>query len=60
VAGEISTSAYVDIPRLVRRTICEIGYDREELCFDGNSCGVLVSIDEQSPDIDRECRLRSR
>src|SRR5271165_3494134 len=53
VAGEISTSAYVDIPRLVRRTICEIGYDREELCFDGNSCGVLVSIDEQSPDIDQ-------
>ena len=34
---------------LSRRTICEIGYDREELCFDGNSCGVLVSIDEQSP-----------
>ena len=53
VAGEISTSAYVDIARLVRKTICEIGYDREELCFDGNSCGVLVSIDEQSPDIDR-------
>jgi S-adenosylmethionine synthetase len=51
VAGEISTSAYVDIARLARRTICEIGYDREELCFDGNSCGVLVSIDEQSPDI---------
>jgi len=37
VAGEISTSAYVDIARLVRQTICEIGYDREELCFDGNS-----------------------
>ena len=53
VAGEISTSAYVDIARIVRRTICEIGYDREELCFDGNSCGVLVSIDEQSPDIDQ-------
>ena len=51
VAGEISTSAYVDIARLVRQTICEIGYDREELCFDGNSCGVMVSIDEQSPDI---------
>ncbi|HLN05849.1 MAG TPA: methionine adenosyltransferase [Acidimicrobiales bacterium] len=51
VAGEITTSAYVDIPRLVRRTICEIGYDREELSFDGNACGVLVSIDEQSPDI---------
>jgi len=53
VAGEISTSAYVDIARLARKTICEIGYDREELCFDGNSCGVLVSIDEQSPDIDQ-------
>src|SRR5271165_373742 len=53
VAGEISTRAYVDIPRLVRRTICEIGYDRDELSFDGNTCGVLVSIDEQSPDIDR-------
>jgi S-adenosylmethionine synthetase len=51
VAGEISTSAYVDIARLARKTICEIGYDREELCFDGNSCGVLVSIDEQSPEI---------
>ncbi|MGD1011276.1 MAG: methionine adenosyltransferase [Acidimicrobiales bacterium] len=53
VAGEISTTAYVDIPRLVRQTICEIGYDREELCFDGNSCGVVVSIDEQSPEIDQ-------
>ena len=52
VAGEISTTAYVDIARLARRTICEIGYDREELCFDGNACGVLVSIDEQSPEID--------
>jgi S-adenosylmethionine synthetase len=51
VAGEISTDAYVDIPRLVRRTICEIGYDREDLSFDGNHCGVLVSIDEQSTDI---------
>src|SRR5208283_3567438 len=51
VAGEISTKAYVDIPRLVRRTVCEIGYDREELCFDGNACGVVVSIDEQSPEI---------
>jgi S-adenosylmethionine synthetase len=51
VAGEISTSAYVDIARLARRTICEIGYDREELCFDGNACGVLVSIDEQSSEI---------
>jgi S-adenosylmethionine synthetase len=53
VAGEISTTAYVDIPRLVRSTICEVGYDREEYGFDGNTCGVVVSIDEQSPDIDR-------
>jgi S-adenosylmethionine synthetase len=53
VAGEISTSAYVDVPRLVRETVCEIGYDREDYCFDGHTCGVVVSIDEQSPDIDQ-------
>jgi S-adenosylmethionine synthetase len=53
VAGEISTKTYVDVPRLVRETVCEIGYDREEMCFDGHNCGVLVSIDEQSPDIDQ-------
>ena len=52
VAGEITTSAYVDVPRLVRDTVCAIGYDREELHFDGKTCGVMVSIDEQSPDID--------
>ncbi len=51
VAGEITTSAYVDIPKLVRQTVCEIGYDREAYGFDGNTCGVVVSIDEQSPDI---------
>ncbi len=51
VAGEISTQAYVDIPKLVRETVCEIGYDRESFGFDGNTCGVIVSIDEQSPDI---------
>jgi len=51
VAGEISTETYVDIPKLVRKTICEIGYDRESFGFDGNTCGVIVSIDEQSPDI---------
>src|SRR5205823_1350815 len=51
VAGEISTSAYVDIPRLVRETIGDIGYDRESYGFDGNTCGVAVSIDEQSADI---------
>ena len=51
VAGEISTTSYVDIPHLVRKTICEIGYDNESYGFDGNTCGVIVSIDEQSPDI---------
>ena len=51
VAGEITTRTYVDIPKLVRSTICEIGYDRDEYGFNGNSCGVAVSVDEQSPDI---------
>ncbi|MGH9119255.1 MAG: methionine adenosyltransferase [Acidimicrobiales bacterium] len=51
VAGEITTEAYVEIPRIVRQTIVGIGYDREAIGFDGNTCGVLVSIDEQSPDI---------
>jgi S-adenosylmethionine synthetase len=51
VAGEITTEAYVDIPKIVRETICGIGYDRESFGFDGNTCGVMVSIDEQSPDI---------
>jgi S-adenosylmethionine synthetase len=51
VAGEITTEGYIDIARLARQTVCEIGYDREEYGFDGNTCGVLVSIDEQSPDI---------
>ena len=51
VAGEITTTSYVDIPRIVRNTVCEIGYDREEYGFDGNTCGVIVSIGEQSPDI---------
>lgn len=51
VAGEITTKAYVDIPSVVRETINKIGYDRESFGFDGNTCGVMVSIDEQSPDI---------
>src|SRR3989441_1830750 len=51
VAGEITTTAYVDIPKIVRTTVCGIGYDRESYGFDGNTCGVIVSIDEQSPDI---------
>jgi S-adenosylmethionine synthetase len=51
VAGEITTEAYVDIPGTVRQTIKEIGYDREAFGYDGNTCGVMVAIDEQSPDI---------
>jgi S-adenosylmethionine synthetase len=51
VAGEISTETYVDIPRVVRETVVGIGYDRASAGFDGNTCGVVVAIDEQSPDI---------
>ena len=51
VAGEISTTTYVDIPSVVRRTVREIGYDRAKYGFDGTTCGVTVAIDEQSPDI---------
>ena len=51
VAGEITTFAYVDIPKLVREVINGIGYDNALYGFDGNTCGVIVSIDEQSSDI---------
>ena len=51
IAGEITTEAYVDIAGTVRRTINEIGYDRESFGYDGNTCGVMVTLDEQSPDI---------
>ncbi len=51
VAGEITTSAYVDIPKLAREVINGIGYDNALYGFDGNTCGVIVSIDEQSSDI---------
>ena len=51
VGGEITTSGYVDIPKIVRNTINEIGYNRESYGYDGNTVGVLVSLDEQSPDI---------
>ena len=51
VAGEITTSAYVDIPKLARKVINEIGYDNAAYGFDGHTCGVIVSIDEQSADI---------
>lgn len=51
VTGEITTSAYVDIQKIVRETVKEIGYDKSEYGFDGNTCAVLVAIDEQSADI---------
>jgi S-adenosylmethionine synthetase len=51
VAGEITTNAYVEIPNVVRETIKGIGYDRESVGFDGHTCGVVTSIDPQSPDI---------
>jgi len=62
VAGEITTSCYVDIPRLTREIIKEIGYTRAKYGFDGDTCAVLTAIDEQSPDIqqgvDRALELR--
>ena len=51
VMGEITTNAYVDIPKIARDTILEIGYDKSEYGFDGNTCAVLTAIDEQSADI---------
>ncbi|CQR48194.1 S-adenosylmethionine synthase [Paraliobacillus sp. PM-2] len=51
VAGEITTSTYVDIPQIVRKTIKEIGYTRAKFGFDAETCAVLTAIDEQSPDI---------
>ena len=51
VAGEVTTKAYVDIPAIVRKTILDIGYDSSTKGFDGNSCGVEISIGSQSPDI---------
>ena len=51
VAGEISTKTYIDIPQIVRRTIADIGYTRAKYGFDGETCGIAVSIQEQSPDI---------
>lgn len=51
VAGEITTNSYVDIPKIVRDTVREIGYTRAKYGFDADTCAVLTSIDEQSPDI---------
>jgi S-adenosylmethionine synthetase len=51
VAGEITTDIYIDIPKIVRKKIAEIGYTRAKYGFDADTCGVMVAIDEQSPDI---------
>ncbi|MDQ3874820.1 MAG: methionine adenosyltransferase [Actinomycetota bacterium] len=53
VGGEITTETYVDIPRLVRDRVAQIGYTRSDYGFDAHTCGVVVAIDEQSPDIAR-------
>ena len=51
VMGEITTKGYVDIQKVVRNTVREIGYDRAKYGFDCDTCGVIVALDEQSPDI---------
>lgn len=53
VAGEVKSNAYIDLPKTVRKVIKEIGYDRSELKFDGEACGVLSALHEQSSDINR-------
>ncbi|WP_426735632.1 methionine adenosyltransferase [Myxococcus faecalis] len=53
VAGEVTTNTYVDIPRIVRSTICKIGYTDSSMGYDGNTCGVMVAIEGQSQDIAR-------
>lgn len=66
VSGEISSSAVIDIPEIVRKIVCSVGYTSSEVGFDGNTCAVMVSLDKQSPDIaqgvDRslETRLAAR
>ncbi len=51
ITGEITTSCYIDMQKIARQKILEIGYDQPEFGFDGNSCAVVVAVDEQSPDI---------
>ncbi len=63
IAGEVTTNAHVDVPSLVRQTICDIGYDNDDYGISGHTCAVMVSLDKQSPDIgqgvDRAFELRS-
>ena len=51
IMGEITTECYVDIPKIAREVICDIGYNKSEYGFDGNTCAVVMAVDEQSPDI---------
>jgi S-adenosylmethionine synthetase len=64
VTGEVRTSAYIDVPTLVRNTILDIGYNRAKFGFDGETCAVITSIEEQSPDIalgvDRSFEVKSK
>jgi len=60
VAGEVTTSCYVEIPRIVRSTICRIGYTDSAMGFDGNTCGVMVAIEGQSQDIARGVDAKQR
>ena len=53
VAGEVTTTAWIDIPKIVRSTICGIGYTESAMGYDGNTCGVMVAIEGQSQDIAR-------
>ncbi len=63
IAGEVTTTTYIDIPKIVRKTIADIGYTKSSVGFDADTCGVSVSIDEQSPDIamgvDRSLEVKS-
>lgn len=51
IMGEITTECYIDIPKIARQVICDIGYTKSEYGFDGNTCAIMTAIDEQSPDI---------
>jgi S-adenosylmethionine synthetase len=53
IAGEVNAEAYIDLQTVARKVITDIGYDRSELCFDGNACGILSALHEQSADINR-------
>ena len=59
VAGEVTTSAWVDVESIVRKTVLDIGYDTSEMGFDGASCGVLNIIGKQSPDIAQASTART-